>query len=279
MVTIYPEIANLKVRTMFKNRLLILMMLCSTLLQGQDIHNNDFEILNQSTDWQLEFNDHCSGDWHSNWFLDGLRAEIENTKDGMVFSAGPVEGDHACHAVLWTKDSFEGDVKIEYNYTRTDTRTIWVNILYIQATGVDPNPSDISEWNDLRIIPFMSTYFMNMKTLHISYAAFNRDNPDGKNDYIRARRYPLTPGENFGTTTEIPPSSFRTGLFIPGETYKITVIKTNDKLYFKVEGQNDSKLFSWDLKDSPPVTEGRIGLRHMFTRSARYKDFKIYTKK
>ena len=157
---------------MNKNRLLILMMFCSTLIHGQDIDKDDFEILNQSTDWQLEFYDHCSGDWQSQWFLDGLRAEIENTKDGMVFSAGPVEGDHACHAVLWTKDSFKGDVKIEYNYTRTDTRTIWVNILYIQATGVDPYSSDISEWNDLRNIPYMSTYFMNMKTLHISYAAF-----------------------------------------------------------------------------------------------------------
>lgn len=263
---------------MYKTRFLIITLLCSTLLNGQDMVDRDFEILNKSVEWQLEFYDPCAGDWHSKWFLDGLRAKIENTSEGMIFSAGPVEGDHACHAVLWTKDSFKGDVKIEYDYTRTDTRTSWVNILYIQATGAYPYTSDISQWNHLRIIPYMSTYFENMNTLHISYAAFNRDNPDGKNDYIRARRYPLTPGQNFSTTTEIPPTYFRTGLFIPGETYKITVIKATDKLYFKVEGKNDSVLFSWSLTDNQTVSEGRIGLRHMFTRSARYKDFKIYTK-
>jgi hypothetical protein len=29
----------------------------------------------------------------------------------------------------------------------------------------------------------------------------------------------------------------------------------------------------------PVITEGRIGLRHMFTRSARYKNIKISTQK
>jgi hypothetical protein len=255
------------------------MVLFSIILQGQDVDNGDFEIINQSREWYLKFNDDCTENWQSKWFLDGLRAEVKNTKEGMVFSAGAVEGDDACHAVLWTKDSFKGDVKIEYNYTRTDTRTSWVNILYIQAIGVDPFSNDISEWNDLRIIPSMNTYFMNMKALHISYAAYNRNNSDEKNDYVRARRYPVLPGQDFSTTTEIPTASFKTGLFNPGETYRITVIKTDEKLYFKVDGKNDSKLFSWNLTSSHPVLEGRIGLRHMYTRSARYKNFIIYIKK
>ena len=36
--------------------------------------------------------------------------------------------------------------------------------------------------------------------------------------------------------------------------------------------------FEWDISEIAPISEGRIGLRHMFTRSALYKNFKIYTK-
>ena len=73
-----------------------------------------------------------------------------------------------------------------------------------------------------------------MKTLHISYAAFDSNNFNANNDYVRARSYPVIEGENFNTTTEIPPASFNTNLFKTGETYKITVIKTSDNLYFKL---------------------------------------------
>jgi hypothetical protein len=40
--------------------------------------------------------------------------------------------------VLWTKRSFAGDVRIEYDFTRLDTALehTSVCILYIQATGV-----------------------------------------------------------------------------------------------------------------------------------------------
>ncbi|NOY95532.1 MAG: DUF1961 family protein [Chlorobi bacterium] len=260
-------------------RLFIFILFASTALFGQDVNESDFEKLNRLKEWHLEFKDNCTRNWKSKWFLDGLRAEVTNTKDGMVFSAGSVDGDDACHAVLWTKDSFKGDIKIEYQYTRTDTRTKRVNILYIQATGtgIGPYSKDISEWNNLRIIPYMKTYYQNMNALHISYAAYGNDGP-GHIDYIRARKYPVVPGQKFSTTTEIPPASFDTGLFVPGVSYKITVIKTNKKLYFKVEGQGVSKLFSWDITNFPPVTGGRVGLRHMYTRSAMYKGFKVYTK-
>jgi len=41
----------------------------------------------------------------------------------MILSAGPTAGSDSCHAVLWTKRSFSGDVKIEFEYTRADTKT------------------------------------------------------------------------------------------------------------------------------------------------------------
>ena len=266
---------------MNKKRLLILILFFSTFMRGQNTDSDEFETLNQSKQWQLQFNDPCTKDWQSKWFLDGLHAEIKNTKEGMLFSGGNVEGDDAYNAVLWTKDSFKGDLKIEYSYTKTDTKTIWATILYIQATGIGiaPYAEDITQWNKLREIPAMKTYYNNMKALHISYASYDNKNTDIKNDYIRVRKYPVLAGQNFNTTTEIPNAYFETGLFNPNETYRITIIKTNKKLYFRVVGKNTSKLFSWDLSSSPAILEGRIGLRHMHTRSAEYKDFSIFTKK
>jgi hypothetical protein len=69
---------------------------------------------------------------------------------------------------------------------------------------------------------------------------------------------------------------FNEGYFKTGETYHITVIKTRTQLFFKVEGKEYSRLFSWDLSEVNPITEGRIGLRHMYTCSSIYRNFKIY---
>ena len=123
----------------------------------------------------------------------------------------------------------------------------------------------------------MSLYIKTMNLLHISYAAYNFNDPEHI-DYIRMRKYPVVQGQRFSKTTEIPPASFGTGLFVPGVTYKITAIKTHKKFYFNVEGLKDTILFSWDIVNYSPVTDGRIGLRHMFTISAMYKNFKVYTK-
>ncbi len=55
-----------------------------------------------SADWEEVFNDPCTGDWSERWFLDGLKGEVATGPDGMVLSAGPVQGDDSCHVVLWT---------------------------------------------------------------------------------------------------------------------------------------------------------------------------------
>ncbi len=239
---------------------------------------SSFQELNKSDNWRLSFDDSCTKDWQSHWFLDGLRATLKNTKDGMIYSAGTVNKDDACHAVLWTKNAFKGAVKIEFDYTRTDARNVWVNILYIQATGhgKPPYSKDITEWNEMRIIPSMRNYFNNMNTLQVSYAAFTGDNTDPEDDYMRMRKYPRKEGENFQKSTEIPSAYFQTGLYKPGETYHITVIKNDDEVFFKVIGSDVEKLFYWTSPKIKEVTEGRIGLRHMYTRSARYKNFKVY---
>lgn len=238
---------------------------------------SDFEELSNSSDWSLEFEDPCTENWASNWFLDGLVAKVEQSDKGMNLIAGPVNENDAHHTVLWTKQSFAGNIKIEYNYTRTDDQVVNVHILYIQATGIgkDGFDADISKWNKFREVPAMSKYFNYMNALHISYAAFDLVNDDPEADYIRIRQYPATEEVPFNDT-EILPAYFNTGLFLPGETYKITVIKTGSKLLMNVKGNEMEKLFTWHLPDENPITEGRIGLRHMYTRSAIYSDFKVF---
>jgi len=109
----------------------------------------------------------------------------------MTLTTGPEFKNDAHHVVLWTKQEFEGDLKTEYDYTRTDEAPNCVTILYIEATGSgeEPYAKDITKWNELRKVPAMTTYFRN--------------------------------------------------------------------------------------KNLPIITEGRIGLRHMFTRSARHANFRV----
>jgi hypothetical protein len=228
--------------------------------------------------WTTRLEDPGTDDWRKHWFVDGSRADIRNTPDGMVFAAGPVAYDNGSHAVLWTHGVFPGDIRIEWDFTRLDTITRFVNILYIQATGKGEGPytEDITEWSHLRQVPFMSCYFNTMDLLHISYAAFgNADDKD--EDYVRARRYPTRPDRAFNQT-DLPPDNFETGLFRPGVTYHVTAVKTDDDLFFDVRNDEAGNLFHWPLADVEPLRPGRVGIRHMWTRCSRYANIRIATR-
>ncbi|GGD04743.1 DUF1961 family protein [Hyunsoonleella pacifica] len=228
-------------------------------------------------DWSLVFNDSCTQDWTKNWTLDGLIATVENSKKGMHFKAGSEAYNDAHHAVLWTKKSYSGDVKIEFDYTKTDDENRFVNILYIQATGDKEgiHEKDISKWNKKREVPAMRKYFENMNVFHISYAAFGNKG-DGFY-YVRARRYPKPNNKSFNST-RIAPSFDKQGFFEKGKTYHITAVKTESMLSFKMENEGNVQTFKWDISKVKPIQEGRIGIRHMYRRSAIYKNFKIYTR-
>ncbi|SOE19843.1 protein of unknown function [Spirosomataceae bacterium TFI 002] len=236
-----------------------------------------FDIASSSKDWNLVLKDKGTKEWTKNWTLDGKFASVENSQKGMHFIAGPELRKDAHHAVLWTKESYDGDIKIEYDYTRTDNENRWVNILYIQATGDGEGEyeTDIAKWAKLREVPAMKTYFENMNALHISYAAFGNEG-DGT-FYVRARRYPKPNNKSFDIT-RISPSYDQKGYFKSGQTYHITVVKADSRLSFKMESKDGEEFFTWDLSKVEPMTSGRIGLRHMYGRSAIYRNFKVYTK-
>lgn len=224
-------------------------------------------------EWKEVFHDPCTQDWQERWSLDGLKATLTNSVNGMDFIAGPEARNNEHHAVLWTKQDFEGDLKIEYEYTRLDEEIRMVTILYIQATGSgEPGfDKDISLWADKRAVPTMSTYYNNMNTYHLSYAAYGMRNDEPGNDYIRARRY-ICKGLK---GTELENEYLKTGLFEPGVPHRITVIKRDMEIFMHI--RNDEKELFCHFVNSrfPPITEGKIGLRHMYTRGARYKDFKV----
>ena len=234
----------------------------------------------QQLPWNEVFHFSGSEDWREKWFLDGLKAELKPTDRGLVFTSGWTRDDHASHAVLWTKREFKGDILVQYDYTRLDTVEYAVNILYLQAQGKGEGifAPDISEWNEYREIPYMRHYFDNMNLLHISYAAhYNRDDQT-REQYVHARRYPTGPDRTF-PETGIGEQRLVGQLIAPGVTYEITTAKVGQRLLFSVkpkgQGEEQRRSFVWDTSMFDPVTEGRIGLRQMWTRSARYADFRV----
>ncbi len=265
-------------RKYFKFFSLLLLFVTTLSLSAGEVEDS-FEQINNHKKWRLKFEDPCTGDWQKSWFLDGLIARVDSSEDGMELIAGAEFGNDAHHSVLWTKESFKGDVKIEYEYTRTDEQLINVNILYIQAQGLGEGEyvEDISKWNHLREVPRMGIYYEQMNPLHISYAAFPMVNDDPKADYLRVRKYPIRDDVSFHQM-EAEPTYFNLNLFLPNVTYKVTVIKSDDTLYMDIEGDGRKETFAWDISSKEKLKEGRIGLRHMYTRSARYKNFKVYTK-
>ncbi|MCF2948876.1 DUF1961 family protein [Paraglaciecola aquimarina] len=231
--------------------------------------------------WKLKFSNDPNTPWQNNWFLDGRIGKVTNTSKGLKIEAGPEAKNDAHHLVLWTKQEFAGDIKIEYDFTKIDDEHKMVNILYIQATGIGDANQDILSWAEERQIPSMRSYFNRMKLLHISYAAYGQTNENPNEDYVRARAYPVHSELGF-KGMEVPPSYYNTGLFKKDVVYKIEVEKTLDLLSFSVrpkdQDRSKTKVFTWAIPKRGQVDFGRVGLRHMYTRQAIYNNFKVYTR-
>ncbi len=235
-----------------------------------------FEKADQHCQWKEVLFDPGTEDWEENWFLDGKVAAVENVPDGLHLRSGPRNTDHGHHMVLWTKQSFAGNFKLEYEFTRTDFEYRGVCIVYLQATGSGEGPykEDIWEWRELREEPWMKHYFENLNTYHVSYAAYGNNKGNSKtNDYVRARRY--LPSLKGLKGSELLPDYSETGLFKPGVTYKFTIIKVEQDLSMRVVGPEKTSYFHWHNDKFPAIEEGRIGFRQMFMRSAIYKNIRI----
>lgn len=256
----------------------LIVLQTSTILAGGATAEADWKAFTQlsNADWAEVFHDPCTQDWKVRWTVDGLKASVTNCPKGMDFRAGPIRKEDASHAVMWTKRSFKGDIRLDYEYTKLDDAVEAVTILYLQATGsgAEGFDSDISLWSDKREVASMRMYFNHMHLHHISYAAFKVGNDVPGSDYIRARRY-MPETKDGLKNTDLVPDYFNTGLFKKGVPHKITVIKNGDDLFMHVRNDEKQMLCHWKTNPFPRVEEGRIGLRHMWTRAARYRDFRI----
>ena len=236
-----------------------------------------YDRLNAAT-WHLALDDDGAGDWQDNWSLDGKKCEITNSENGLSFKSGPEAGDNAHHGVLWTKQSFAGDMKVQFDFTRLDTVNRGVCILYFHANGIGEGEyaKDIHSWAHLREVPWMKTYFEKMDMLHISFAAFGNSN-DEPDDYIRVRRYPVREDRDFDQM-EVDGTVFETGLFVPQKTYATTFIKTAGELVMEIKGDGKTLYHHWDISTVEPTESGPFGIRQMWQKHAVYKNIQIFTK-
>jgi hypothetical protein len=238
--------------------------------------------LNEDTPTTVLFEDSLTGDWQENWFLDGKKATLEHREGGLYFAGGtvtkaddPVEY-NAHHAVLWTKQVFEGDIRISYQMKQVDTSGYGNTLLYIQAQGIGSPPyvEDIHEWRKLREVPDMSTYFTYMDLLSLSL----REN-------IRCKRYPWRDEklEWYPTQGLIEPMVDYPGV-TPGGIYQVIVDKKGDSLRLRLYDESGAILHvdhTWDTREIAEgieprkIQKGRIGIRHMATKQSIYKNFKV----
>ena len=75
---------------------------------------------------------------------------------------------------------------------------------------------------------------------------------------------------------QIEPDYEDVHMFEPNVKYHITIIKMGNEFYFHAQSDSKEGLFPLNYEGFPEVKEGRIGLRHMATRSALYGNFNVY---
>jgi hypothetical protein len=236
------------------------------------IEGDDSEFIGlKALQWKPLFSDVCGGsNWKDNWFLDGVDAVVENDIDKMTINAT------SGFAVLWTNMVFSGDVKIEYDFMRGDCINSGVNIIYIQAAGINSPgyESDITAWSDKRSQSNMSDYYAHMHTYHISYAA-------DKTDYVRGRRYnPSTywfiPDFFKIIGTEMQGELHHVGIFNDPDTWiHVTIIKRDLDVFVQFQHPEKNVFCHMVNSNAPPILGGRIGLRLMKHRISHFKNFEV----
>lgn len=224
--------------------------------------------------WTTRFHEPGDEAWRERWLLDGELATVVAADGALDLASGPVAAGDAGHCVLWTRPSFAGDLRVSYRFTRLDANLdhVSVCILYLLASGVPPKPADIAAWSDERRVPRMHLYFDHMQCLHVSYACTG--GPDQR--YVRARRYPSR--GNFDADTRVLPSYEDLDLFLPGEEWDCAFILADGRLEFTARRERQEHRFAWDLAALPALPAGRIGLRQMRGRTARYRDLRVATR-
>jgi hypothetical protein len=266
-------------------RLILITGLTGTLLMSTSC--NKMNTPQSASSDPILFEDPMTGDWRENWFLDGPKAEIENSEQGMHFTATTIPGIwqtrtespemrelfDSMHSVLWTKEEFEGEIGVSYEITRTTEGFTFLLYLLAQGVGWGPYAEDITEWNEMREISKMSRYFHNMNLTCVTFR-----------DQIRIRRYPWMDENEEEFTDNLIGEMIDYDRLPIGQTYKVDVELRDATIRVRIEevGNPDNviditydRLVDLDPRRPAPSTRGRIGLRHMTGTSVIYRNFQV----
>lgn len=224
--------------------------------------------------WVLKFSDTTvtPGAPVTKYFKDGTTARMSYTARGLdvVSPAGTGQ------TVVWTKTAFDGDIKVEFDYTRLDTPVAGRNIASIVVLDgwglttrcrVDSlvHPVDIKTWS--RPVANYDYYKFCMTDQTVSY-----DNLDlGTNPRMTIRQNP----GYFDRGTIVPPA-LRTGV-----TYHLIVTRTGNTV-LAIAKQGAVTVASvtgvLDPARSKVSKHGYVGFRQMASRHAAYRNIKISTR-
>lgn len=231
---------------------------------------------------QVLFEDSMAENWRENWFLDGQRATLEHRDGGLAFITEYTvnkrvdrAGFDAQHAVLWTRQEFEGNIRISYKYTKLP-ECGWQKLIYVQAQGIGEEPyvEDIHAWREHREVAVMSEYFKYMNLVSLSLR-----------NTVRCKRYPVMDLEGQRMPSEFKPRAKNKGLEI-GHELQVVIEKSKESIRLRIKDVETGQYavdHSWDLSDKEIVEnrevqfvdKGRIGLRLMGGHKINFRDFKV----
>lgn len=261
---------------------------CSGMVLENPDHSSGINEIKQiredmkKSELKVLFEDPMKENWQKNWFLDGKNALLEHRDGGLAFITNASKVDKrvdraafdAQHAVLWTKQEFEGDIRISFTFTKLPGCS-WQQLIYVQARGIGEKPyvEDIYAWRELRKVASMDKYFNYMNLIGLSLR-----------DEIRCKRYPWSDVKrNIKLESEFLPRGENKGMEI-GREYNVLVEKRKESILLRITDQETGENVvdhTWDLtqnledKDPKFVEKGRIGLRHMGGHKLLYKNFKV----
>ena len=220
-----------------------------------------FKVNKVNAAWQEQlFIPGTKGNIEKDWIKDGVNGKATYTNEGMLFDTANGTGD-AYSSILWTKQVFKGDVRLEYKFKRLNTNInngkSMVSMVLLYGHGIGGQyPDDISTWKR----PVSGQGFHKTMNHHsISYAT----------SYKRIRTR-INTGRNL-----VKPEYTHVPYFKPGVWHKIIVTKKGLKLSMEVENLDSKQkdVYSWDLPRT--YNHGRVGFRQMYMYKNLYKDIKI----
>lgn len=219
--------------------------------------------------WNLVFSDVGTGNWNVKWTVSKAEQDstgtITNTPQGIKVTAGR---SNPGSVMLSSRDTFGGDIKVEYDLTILDGGGIPPGatgraIGLLIAKGIAPKPVDLSDWTTHDDIADYQDF---ARGIWMNYAYRNPDET-----YLRLRQVPGYIQTNPDSTPDFP--------FTTGTLYHIIATKEDTTFSVSVKNMstNQTKTHTWTAS-AIGTAEGNVAFRAMGYREYLLKNIKVYEK-